>query len=369
MAIPLVGSSRVLFAVAIAACGMCTGVASAQSFAGLGYMTDGTESYARGVSNNGVVTGFGFIPPANGPATGFRAFGWTQPAGMVNLGTLPSGNYSAGRAVSADGSTLVGWSGTAASDRAFRYTGGVMTDLGTLQNMWGSAAFDVSGNGQVVVGYCGTPTFKRAFRWTSGVMTDLGVPNGGGWVSSIAHGVSGDGSVVVGYATKSQANSSYAFRWVGGTMTNLGTLKNGAFSEAWATNSNGSVVVGTSDSKQGRRAFRWVGNTMTDLGTLPGQPQSHGWSVSGDGLKVVGYCSNGSVEVSPSSGSNLSTGRAFLWTSAGMVDLNTYLPTLGINLSGWTLREARGISPDGTTIVGWGWHNGQPEAWVARLVP
>ena len=27
--------------------------------------------------------------------------------------------------------------------------------------------------------------------------------------------------------------------------------------------------------------------------------------------------------------------RAFLWTPAGMVDLNTYLPTLGINLTGW----------------------------------
>ena len=33
------------------------------------------------------------------------------------------------------------------------------------------------------------------------------------------------------------------------------------------------------------------------------------------------------------------------------------------------LMGARGISNDGTTITGWGWHNGSPEAWVARLVP
>ena len=50
-----------------------------------------------------------------------------------------------------------------------------------------------------------------------------------------------------------------------------------------------------------------------------------------------------------------------------MVDLNTYLLTL--MPSGWTLRGALGISADGTTITGWGWHNGSPEAWVARLVP
>ena len=85
---------------------MAASIASAQSFTGLGFFTDppvlGTESYARGVSDNGVVVGYGFIPPANAPTTGFRAFGWTQVGGMVNLGTLPGGTYSVSRAVSAN---------------------------------------------------------------------------------------------------------------------------------------------------------------------------------------------------------------------------------------------------------------------------
>jgi probable HAF family extracellular repeat protein len=241
--------------------------------------------------------------------------------------------------------------------------------LGTLPNAWGSWANGVSVSGSVVVGYSGSPSFSRAFRWSGGNMTDLGIPSGGGWVSSVANGVSGDGLVVVGYANKTQANSNAAFRWSGGSMTTLGKLKGGAYSEALAANTNGSVVIGTSDSASGPRAFRWAGGTMLSLGTLPGQPSSYGRAVSGDGLKVVGYASDGSMEVLAASGSQLTTGRAFLWTSTGMVDLNTYLPALGLDLTGWTLREARGISGDGATVVGWGWHNGEPEAWVARLVP
>ena len=57
-----------------------------------------------------------------------------------------------------------------------------------------------------------------------------------------------------------------------------------------------------------------------------------------------------------------------------MVDLNTSLPTLGpqiaLDITGWTLIEAHAISTDGFTIVGYGLNEtGEPEAWVARLVP
>jgi len=352
--------------------GLVTSVASAQSFSGLGFLPDGTESYARDVSGDGsVVVGYGFIPPENSPTTGFRAFRWTS-AGMENLGTLVGGTYSAGRGVSADGAVVVGHSGVPVGSfefaHAFRWTGGVMTDLGTLGGN-NSAAYGVSDNGSVVVGYSYLASgFTRAFCWTGGFMTNVGTLPGAGWVSSVAYGVSGNGSVVVGYCNKAQANSNLAFRWTNGVMTSLGTLSHGKFSEAWATNHDGSVIVGTSDSSSGNRAFRWTGGKMTNLGTLSGEPYSYGRGISADGSKVVGYSSDGSEYTVPASGSVLSTGRAFLWTSAlGMVDLNAYLPTLGIDLTGWTLREARGISADGSTIVGWGWYSGEPEAWVAHL--
>jgi hypothetical protein len=51
-----------------------------------------------------------------------------------------------------------------------------------------------------------------------------------------------------------------------------------------------------------------------------------------------------------------------------MVDLNAYLPTLGIDLTGWML-YAYDISDDGRTIVGTGFHDSVEEAWVATLSP
>ncbi|MCC6676309.1 MAG: PEP-CTERM sorting domain-containing protein [Phycisphaerales bacterium] len=360
---------------ALAICGgvaLAGGVASAQTFSGLGFFADGTESYARDVSQDGsVVVGYGFIPPGPGVGTGYRGFSWTGGV-MTDLGTLGSQAaemYSNARGVSAGGSVIAGWSGSPNGTRAFLWAAGVMTDLGTLPNYSYSQGYGISDNGSVVVGVNGTNSdYTRAFRRTGAGMQDLGAL--AGYATSLAYGVSGDGSVVVGQCTKKvgQPDTRIAFRWAGGHMTSLGKLKNGAYSEAWAASGNGSVVVGTSDSASGVRAFRWTGGTMTNLGTLPGYPYSYGRAVSADGSRAVGYGSNGSTQVVPVSGSVVNTGHAFLWTSTlGMVDLNTYLPTLGIDLSGWELREARGISADGNTIVGWGWHNGQPEAWVAHV--
>src|SRR5262249_48953570 len=59
---------------------------------------------------------------------------------------------------------------------------------------------------------------------------------------------------------------------------------------------------------------------------------------------------------------------AFLWTpETGMVSLQSYLTAHGVNLSGWQLQEARGLSSDGRTIVGIALHNGVYEAWAATL--
>src|SRR5438046_10070436 len=51
-----------------------------------------------------------------------------------------------------------------------------------------------------------------------------------------------------------------------------------------------------------------------------------------------------------------------------MRDLATVLTGLGLNLTGWTLTEARGISADGRVIVGTGTNlAGNTEAWRAEL--
>jgi hypothetical protein len=140
-------------------------------------------------------------------------------------------------------------------------------------------------------------------------------------------------------------------------MQNLGTLTGGTFSYAYAVSADGSVVVGDSDSTGGDVSYRWTASGgMVSLG-IPSGGFSYMVSngVSADGSVIVGGV------VGPPD-------TAFLWSAPiGLVDLNVYLPAIGINLAGWTLTEAGGVSADGRTVVGTGIHNGVEEAWIATL--
>ena len=65
------------------------------------------------------------------------------------------------------------------------------------------------------------------------------------------------------------------------------------------------------------------------------------------------------------------TGRvvAFLWTpESGMRRLADALSEHGLDLSGWTLQRATGLSASGRTVVGWGTNpSGDTEGFVATL--
>ena len=100
---------------------------------------------------------------------------------------------------------------------------------------------------------------------------------------------------------------------------------------------------------------------MVGLGDLPGGFfDGEAFGVSGDGSVVVGQsnASGGLVE-------------AFRWTSSGgMERLWDVLLARGVDpaASGWTrLSSANGVSLDGNTIVGDGFHNGSFEAFVAVI--
>ena len=175
---------------------------------------------------------------------------------------------------------------------------------------------------------------------------------------SYAFGVSGDGSVIVGLSDTPTATR--AFRWTSqGGMQELGPLSGGNSSVAKAISKDGSVIVGEKYSNFGSSAFLWTeSGGMQDLGTLPGGTSARAEGASGDGSSIVGQ-------------SNSSSGTsAFLWSSgSGMIDLNTYLPTLGVDLTGWKLTGARSISEDGSTIVGFGAYGGVTRAFAVSGVP
>lgn len=174
---------------------------------------------------------------------------------------------------------------------------------------------------------------------------------------SYAFEISADGSTVVGIGNSSLGYQ--AFRWTSsGGMVGLGDLPGGGFrSEAYDVSSDGSVVVGMGWMDLGHEAFRWTTNDgMIGLGNIHNGNVSNSaaYGVSADGSAIVGYCG----------------GEAFYWTSSeGMRSLKDILTNdCKLDLTGWQLEWAHGISADGMTIVGQGFNpNGDKEAWVATI--
>ncbi len=288
-----------------------------------GWQSLSGEAYAVSADGSVIV---GYINSTNPPWPGYpEASRWTAEGGMQGLGLLPGRghNQSSSSGVSADGSVVVGWS----------------------VGMWGGKS--------------------EAFRWTeSDGMQSIGdLPGGKFW--SQATDVSADGSVVVGVGNS--ASGIEAFRWTeSGGFQALGDLPGGGFYSCGLNVSpDGSVVIGYSKSASGIEAFRWENGVMLGLGDLPG---------GGFGSRAYDVSANGSVVVGKSLiGDHPQTGNvAFIWDADhGMRNLKTLLENdYGLDLTGWRLAFARGISDDGLTIVGTGHSPDYPhnfEAWVVTF--
>lgn len=307
-------------------------------------------------------------------------------AGMfMGLGTDPSSSGgSFASAVSADGSAVVGNINVGGVWEGVRWTSNTGVErLGRLANGDSTGAYAVSGNGSVVVGDGGGLPLEwtQATGWVAlagnpspggalGISADgtsvVGYVNHFGGATSafgpsgilgpgLADGVSGDGSIIVGLTTGAADNQ--AFRWT--QATGMAALGNGG---ANAISQDGSTIVGYErPTGNSSLAFRWTASTgMVSLGVLPFNDRSEAYAVSGDGSVIVGrsFASNGPLDL-----------QAFIWDQThGLRNLEDVLIGDGLNLTGWQLTEATGISADGLTITGNGIDTkGKSEAWVARL--
>lgn len=311
-----------------------------------------------------------------------------------NAGASPvirtaSGNNSV-RALSNDGSAAVGWTDTTTGPRSFHWTASNFQALQPLPGDIDSRAYGVSGDGMIVVGDSGPDAARGAIRWTMGASAVelLPLPT---HLKSTAYGISADGSTIVGdselipvqwkggsgaldlnlgggIAMAASANGSVVagasansgFRWSAstGVETLSGLPGGGVVTQARALSADGSIAAGFSQSSgpfNRYHAVRWTSNGIQDLGLFSGGIETFGLGINASGDAVVGYGRR-------SAGGN----RAILWTEAfGMVDLNLYLPTQGVSLSGLVLDYAFAISPDGTAIGGMGhFQSGGNFGWV-----
>ena len=210
----------------------------------------------------------------------------------------------------------------------------------------------------------------EAFRWTN----EEGLVGLGSLSAnriSTGYGVSADSSVVVGEAGFANSTPTsvgiQVFRWTaaGGMVGLNDSLPENTYrSWGYDVSADGSVFVGEKYNPQGEvvrrnEAFYWSAATgLVSLGDLPGGGYtSVVHAVSADGSVIVGMGSTGSP-------------AAFIWDQTnGMRTLqNVLIDDYGLDLGGWTLGGADGISDDGKTIVGWGRNpDGSADAWIATI--
>tara|TARA_R110000824_G_scaffold118960_2_gene271470 strand:- start:89449 stop:91551 length:2103 start_codon:yes stop_codon:yes gene_type:complete len=315
------------------------------SFTDLGSISDNSVVY--GISGDGsTVVGAADI-------SSYAPFFWNETDGMVALDPI-SGNIGdcdgSATAVNFDGSVIVGYSFNGSRFVATRWIGGIAEEL---VNGFGSEseALGVSGDGSVIVG-TREGAFTEAFIWTTDTEQMEALTGVVG--ESAAYAVSSDGQFVGG--TSDVGGTQVAMRWSsGGGLETLGTIGGYVgYSYTYALSADGSVATGFSASSTGNQAFRWVdGEGMTGIGALTGTSTSFGQAISADGSVIAGMNIDGG------------TYTAFRWTEDdGMESLADILTENDVDITGWQLKDARGISADGTLIAGTGEFGGHERAYL-----
>ncbi len=344
--------------------------ASAQTFNAIGDLnTSGHTpdwsffSKALGISPDGS-TVVGQSEDFGGAELGVRSIRWTEANGLEAFGPLNFASSAGPIAkvgafdASSNGSIIVGADGLPVFGdpnpvtTAYQFTGGslnTINDTGSTTDA--PAARAISFDGRYVVGFGSADSGESNFVFDNN--TNSGFSLSG--FRTGAFGISGDGSTVVGRAaTGPFSNPGSPVIWddFGSSPTflssNAGQANDASF--------DGSVVIGQDNGD----AFSWTsGGGIALLGDLAGgSDQSSALAIDADGSTIVGW------------GTTANGREAVIWNGGTGPQLLSDLitNTYGIDLTGWTLEEATGISATGLDIVGWGTNpDGNTEGFVFRI--
>ncbi|MEN3931732.1 autotransporter domain-containing protein [Microvirga sp. W0021] len=353
---------------------------------GLGFLGSPDGQYYFSEAVYGSKDGSVLVGRSSSTSLMVEAFRWTETTGMQSLGVLggSTSRFSTAYWTSNDGSVVIGQSSNNDNfSEAFRWTQVTgMQGLGFLPGVNGTISYSSlaksgSADGSVIVGTSGSRTadntfYEEAFRWTAETgMQGIGILGSDrATSSSSAYKTNHDGSVIIGVA-KNDLGIIEAFRWTAeagihglGALTDMNNIS-GIASEPLDLSKDGSVVVGYSkNSSDFNEAFRWsVTDGMQNLGFINGggaTPISAASAVSGDGQVVVGVSTNPDAIFMQS---------AFRWTpETGMQSIPAILATHGIETGSLELIQATQISEDGQVIVGMGYDAAfNLETWIVRI--
>lgn len=281
---------------------------------------------------------------------------------MQGLGDFPGGaNFSSAISTSRDGSVIVGASDSDQGEQSFRWTSATgLVRLVPPSPYNNGIAFGVSRDGSVVVGenFIGGVSGTQPYRWTAAT-GEVPLDVLAGYTTARPTAISGNGNVVVGITANADNTSHIAFRWTVADGMQALPIPAGSSAEAQVISADGRVIAGHIFNV-GLAIWHDDGTYETVAG-LGSSAAVDAGGITADGSIIVG-----NIPILATSGPT----HAFIWDSAdGMRDLNFVLPEdYGIDLQGWILNSADGISEDGRVIAGYGTDpQGQMEAWVVVL--
>lgn len=262
------------------------------------------------------------------PVVNQKPFRWTRATGLQAILPFLGENDGEVTATSSDGTTVVGFSNSAAFPNTFdawQWTNGATTNLGIPTGGISSFAWCCSSDGTVIGGsILQSGGIYHAMRWTSALgAVDLGIVSGA--ASSIVQNMSANGNVLAG----NDSSNTHAFYFiVGGSMAPVPLPPGAASITVNDLSADGTTVAGS--YLQGGVTFAYscvLGNPVTTIAFLPGGTNSVATAISSDGHVVVGTCIVAGVQ------------HAFRWNHFGS------LTDLGVG-------TASSISPDGRVVGG-----------------
>lgn len=317
------------------------------NFHGIGHLDNaGDYSEITAVSGDGEV-----VVGTSTSRTGYAAFVWTRDTGIQRL-ALPGGggHESIALDVNQDGSVIVG-QGT----NELESSEGFVWDRETGPRWLGvpsgsfSEAKAVSPDGSVVIGIS-WGVGVDVVRWTNGNTEILGQPAS---FASVRPRAVSNNSVIVGLGFHENVQMQ-DFCW--SEQNGSESLFDNRFGEttAYDVSADGGVIVGSIETQVGRRAVRWE-QGVAEL--LDPDADAVAMAVSNDGQTIVGTLTDAGVP------------NAFVWDAYHGMRLVRDLPRAGdVNMGAHAMLYATGVTDGGRTIVGFGLNsNGRTEGWVMQM--